>query len=337
MKTILISGGTGYLGSWVVKYLLEESYTVRLTVRDKSKQHKYKLLQDIASDSDGTLEIWEANLLLPGSYDDAAKGADTIIHMASPFSLRIKDPQKELIDPALKGTENILSAANKSKTVKRVVLTSSVAAIYGDALDMQEQGIDTFTESHWNNSSSLSHQPYSYSKTLAEKKAWEMANSQNQWTLAVINPAFVLGPSLSKTSDSESLVFIKNIIDGKFRTGAPKLYFGFVDVRDVAKAHIAAAENLQVEGRHILCNESASMMEMVEIIEKLYPKKYKLPLMTAPKLLMQLMGPMFGVTKKFVKRNVGYPLQFDNSKSIQSLGINYYPLENTLQDMIEKM
>ena len=223
---ILVTGGTGYIGSYVVKDLLEKGNTVRLTVRDKSKKEKYQFLKNIAKKSNGTLEIWEADLLKEGSYDEAVEGCDSIAHMASPFILNIKDAQLDLVDPAVKGTINVLEAANKSSTVKKVVLTSSTVAIYGDGIDMRNQHLSSFTEEQFNTSSTIDHQPYPFSKVQAEKKAWEIANNQSSWELVVLNPSFVMGPSLATGSQSESLKFMADMLSGKLKLGAAELYFG---------------------------------------------------------------------------------------------------------------
>ena len=183
--TILVTGGTGYIGSWVVKGLLEKGHTVRLTVRKKNKKEKYQFLTVIAGKNEGSLEIWEADLLRSGSFDEAAIGCDSIAHIASPFILNVKDAKLDLVDPAVKGTINVLEAANKSNSIKKVVLTSSTVAIYGDNIDMKKQNLSILTEEHFNTSSSLSHQPYPYSKVQAEKKAWEMVRQQSTWELIV--------------------------------------------------------------------------------------------------------------------------------------------------------
>ena len=335
-QTILVTGGTGYIGSWVVKGLLEHGHTVRLTVRNKSKIEKYQFLQDIANSSGGELEVWEADLMKAGSFDAAAKGCDAIAHIASPFTLSIKDAQKDLVDPAVKGTENVLEAANKSGTVKKIVLTSSVAAIHGDNIDMKNQNLKEFNESHFNTTSSLTHQPYSFSKVEAEKKAWAIAKNQSDWELVVMNPSFVMGPSLTTTSQSESLKIMTDILSGKYKTGAPELYFGYVDVRDVAKAHIIGLEN-QAEGRHILAERTTDMLSFINIIKGHYGNAYKLPKSFAPKWLLGLIGGLFGVTRKFVKNNVGHPIALNNSKSKTALKLDYIPLEQTVKDMIEQM
>lgn len=335
-QKILVTGGTGYIGAWVAKGLLEKGYIVKLAVRNKNNREKYKFLMDIADEEKGSLEIFEANLLQEGSYDEAAKDSDAIIHMASPFYLNVKDPQKELVDPALKGTINVLEAANRSKKVKKVVLTSSVAAVYGDSIDMSNKGLKTFNESHFNDTSSLKHQPYSYSKVLAEKKAWEMAEQQNDWKLIVVNPSFVIGPALFQHSKSESLKFVNDIISGKLKNGVAELYFGFVDVRDVAEAHIYCLEN-EAEGRHILAERVTDMLSFVNIIRDQYGNRFKLPKSNFPKWLIALIGGLFGITRKFVLNNVGYPIQFDNSKSKEKLGLEYIPLEKTVKDMVDRL
>ena len=337
MKTIMVTGGSGYIGSWVVKELLEKGYTVRLTVRDKTKTSGFDHLAKIADNTSGTLEIWEADLMQQGSFNEAAKDSDAIIHVASPFTLKFKDAQKELIDPALQGTRNVLEAANLSGTVKRIVLTSSVAAVYGDNCDMTNAGLSEFTEAHFNCTSSPTHQPYSYSKLVAEKAAWEMHDLQNQWKLVVINPSFVMGPSLTQNSRSESLSFMNDMISGKFRMGVPHLEFSFVDVRDVAKAHILALENEDAKGRHILSVETLGVFQMAQLIKTRFGNKYKLPTMQTPKFMLYLIGWMFGIGAKYIYRNVGYSVQLNTSKSRDDLGLKYTELATTLEDMILQM
>lgn len=333
----MLTGGTGYLGSWVVKSLLEKGYIVRLAVRNKNDQIKTGYLVDIAKHSLGSLELWEADLLREGSFNEVAKGCQYIIHLASPFTLRFTDPQKELIDPALKGTQNVLEAANASGSVEKVVLTSSVAAIHGDNIDMKALGIEEFTEEQFNYSSSLQHQPYSFSKVTAEKEAWKIHDKQDQWRLVVINPAMVMGPPLNKNTNSESLVLMKDLLTGKYRSGAPDLMFGFVDVRDVAQAHVLAMENDQAVGRYLLAERVMSIFDFSMLIKSIYGKKYKLPVMKAPKFLIQLFAPAFGLTRKFVQRNVGHAIKLNSAKSREQLHLTYTPLEKTIKDMVERM
>jgi nucleoside-diphosphate-sugar epimerase len=336
-KTILITGASGYIGSWTVKELLEKGYTVRACVRDKSNAGKVQHLLDLAKESPGKLELWEADLLKEGSFDAAADGCDAVFHMASPFTLRFKEAQKDLINPALQGTKNVLNAASRSGTVKKVILTSSIVAVYGDNIDMKEKGLSEFTEADFNTTSTLTHQPYAYSKVLAEKEAWKIAEAQDQWKLVVMNPAFVMGPMMSTASDSESLQFMKDMLGGKYRTGGADLYFAFVDVRDVAMAHRLALENDHAEGRFILCSVTKGFMEVADIIGNKYKKKFPLPLMKTPTFLLYFIGWMFGLSLKFVRRNIGHPVKLNNSKSIRELGMKYIAFERTISDMVDRM
>ena len=333
----MVTGGTGYVGSWVVKRLLEKGYDVRLTVRNKNKTEKFQHLEAIAAETPGTMSIWEGDLLQEGSYDEAAAGCELVVHMASPFFLSFEDAQRDLVDPAVKGTQNVLNAATKSGTVRKVVLTSSVAAIHGDNVDMKEKGVEQFDESFFNTSSSVDHQPYSYSKVAAEKAAWELHEAQDQWKLVVINPSFVMGPSLTDSSSSESLTFMTDMLKGKFFMGAPHLKFGFVDVRDVAEAHLLAIENDDAEGRHLLAESTLSVMELSKIIKEEFGGKYKLPIMESPKFMLYLVGGMFGLTSKFVSRNVGHDLKLDSSKSKEKLGLRYRSMNETVRDMVTQM
>ena len=183
---VMITGATGYVAGWIVKKLLDEGYTVHAPVRDPENKDKLKYLEQIANQAPGTIKYFKADLLDIGSYAEAMEGCELVFHTASPFTVEVKDPVKELINPAKIGTQNVLEQANKTKSVKRVVLTSSCAAIYGDNKDLEKTANGVFTENDWNTSSSVSHQPYSYSKTVAEQEAWKINQTQDNWDLVVV-------------------------------------------------------------------------------------------------------------------------------------------------------
>ncbi|BBE19188.1 dihydroflavonol-4-reductase [Aquipluma nitroreducens] len=336
-KPILVTGGTGYLASWIIKQLLDEGKEVRTTVRNLSQKDKSAHLTALAVKSKGTLTFFEADLLKKGSFTEAMAGCELVIHTASPFKISgLKNAQKELVEPALEGTRNVLESVNSTESVKRVVLTSSIVAIYGDAVDIQKTANGIFTEEDWNFSSSVDHQPYPYSKTLAEKLAWEMAGKQNRWDLLTINPGFIMGPSLSKRTDSTSIDIMIQLATGKFKTGVPSGEMGFIDVRDVAKAHILAGFSQTASGRHICVSEQKTFLDMANVIKASYPK-YPLPKGFVPKWLFWLIAPLAGFTRKYVKLNVGIDLKFDSSYIRKDLGIEFIPFEKTITDHFEQI
>ena len=336
-KPILVSGATGYLASWVVKQLLDEGYSVNGTVRNLTNKEKYDYLLKLSDESTGKLELFEADLLKHGSFEKAMKDCELVIHTASPFKISgIKDAQKELIEPALQGTWNVLNSANKSKTVKRVVLTSSVVAIWGDSRDIRNTENGIFTEEHWNVTSSVKHQPYPYSKTLAEKEAWQIAKAQDNWDLLVINPGFILGPSLNKSNFGVSTEFMINMGNGKFKSGVPDGTHGIVDVRDVAKAHILAGFTPEASGRHITAAHNKSFVDMALVLRKNFPN-LPLPKGSLPKPIAWIVGPLFGLTRKYVARNFNINIAFDNSYIRKDLGMEFISFEKTLKDHFEQL
>lgn len=336
-KPVMVTGATGYVAGWLVKKLLDEGLTVHAPVRDPEKKEKIKHLEEMAANSKGEIKFFKADLLSEGSYDEAMKGCELVFHTASPFFLNVKDPQKDLVDPALKGTHNVLDSANRTESVKRVVLTSSCAAIYGDNIDIQNVPNQTLTEDVWNTTSNLKHQAYSYSKTLAEKEAWKMVEAQNRWDLVVMNPGFVLGPATNPHASGESLGFIKQMGDGTMKFGAPPYNMGMVDVRDVAEAHFKGGFTPSASGRHILIGRAASILDLADFLRPNFGDKYPLPKGELPKFMVWLMAPMVGMKRKEVKLTLGYPWKADNNKSVKELGMNYRPLETTINDFFGQM
>lgn len=337
MHTVLVTGASGYVAGRLIENLLGKGHTVHATVRNPHDRNAVGHLLALNDGVTSRLKLFAADLLKENSFDEAMKGCEMVFHTASPFFNKVKDPQRDLVDPAVKGTENVLSSANRTPTVKRVVLTSSVAAIIGDAADCLGYPGGIATEEQWNTTSSLQHQPYSYSKTQAERKAWEMAGAQSQWELVVINPSFVIGPGLKAHSNAESFNIIRQMANGMLRFGAPDFNIGVVDVRDLAEAHYRAGFKPEANGRHIISARESSLLELATMLRNKFGSRYPFPKRTLPNGVIWLMAPLAGLSRRMVSRNIGQPWKADNSKSIRSLGMSYRPVEESITEMFAQM
>ncbi len=340
--SVLVTGATGYVAGRLVERLLREGHTVHAAVRDPGDAEKLRYLDALAAEEPGStpsIRYFRANLLETGSYAEAMAGCELVFHTASPFTLDVEDPVKELIEPAKLGTRNVLEQASRTPSVKRVVLTSSCAAIYGDNADLQATPDGVFTEEVWNTSSSVEHQPYSYSKTLAEREAWEIAGAQDRWDLVVINPSLVLGPGINPHGTSESFQIMKQFGDGTLKTGVPRCGFGVVDVRDVAEAHYRAGYTPEAKGRYVVSGYDSDLADLAEILRPRFGDRYPIPTRILPKWLVWLIGPWInkGTTRKWISRNMGLPWRGDHGKSVRELGLSYRPLEETVVEFFQQM
>ncbi|MBI1223534.1 MAG: NAD-dependent epimerase/dehydratase family protein [Bacteroidetes bacterium] len=339
-KPVMVTGATGYVAGYIVKRLLEEGLTVHATVRDPENKQKLAHLDDLAAELPGNIHYFKADLLDPEAFFSPMKDCELVFHTASPFTSDIKDPQRELIDPALRGTENVLRTASKTPSVKRVVDTSSCAAIYSDATECALGPDGMLTEDMWNTSSSLNYQPYSFSKVLAERRAWELHGEQNQWELITINPSLVMGPPLNPSHvTSDSFMIMKQLVDGTAKMGAPKLGMGIVDVRDVAEAHYRAGFTPEAHGRYITSGHNTNFLDLGKSLLNKYGDKYPLPKRALPKWLVMLVGPMMNkqLTREFIRKNVDVEWKADTSKIKRELNMKFRPLKETMEDMMQAL
>ena len=152
---VLVTGATGYVAGHIIQRLLEAGVTVHAAVRDPTRKEKLKFLSELAEHLPGEIKYFKSDLLDEGSYCEAMQGCSIVFHTASPFTIDVKDPQKDLVDPAVLGTRNVLEEASRTDSVRRVVLTSSCAAIYGDNADCRAAPGGILTEEAWNTTSSL--------------------------------------------------------------------------------------------------------------------------------------------------------------------------------------
>jgi dihydroflavonol-4-reductase len=338
-KPVMVTGATGYVAGRLVERLLEEGLTVHAAVRNPDDHHKLQYLNAIAASTPGEIRYFKADLLAPGSYAEAMAGCSVVFHTASPFTTNVKDPLKELVEPAQLGTRNVLQTVNGTASVRRVVLTSSCAAIYGDNADLETTPNGVFTEAIWNTSSSLEHQAYSYSKTLAEREAWTIAGTQDRWDLVTINPSLVVGPGINPYATSESFNILRQFGNGTMRWGVPDIGIGVVDVREVAQAHVRAAFLPEAQGRYILSGHNTCFPDMAAALKPRFGADFPLPGRILPKWVVWLTGPMVNkaMTRKFVALNVNRPWKADNRRSREGLGIGYRPMSESLNEFFQQL
>jgi nucleoside-diphosphate-sugar epimerase len=235
MSTILVTGGSGFIGSHSILQLLAAGYQVRTTVRSLKRESDVRAMLKVGGAEPGDrLSFIAADLESDAGWPEAVAGCEYVLHVASPFPPKVPKNEDELIVPAREGTLRVLRAS-RGAGVKRVVLTSSFAAIgYG-----QKPQNTPFNETNWTDPNGGDVLPYVKSKTLAERAAWDfIAKEGGNLELSVVNPVGVFGPVLGPDY-STSIFLVQRMLDGAM-PGCPRLYFGAVDVRDVADLHIRA-------------------------------------------------------------------------------------------------
>lgn len=313
---VCVTGATGFVGAYVVRELLARGYRVRAAVRDPKARNKAAHLLALAGAAD-RLELVAGDLERAGSFDEAIAGVDAVIHTASAVALAAKDPQREIVDVAVNGTRHVLAAALKQKTVKRVVLTSSIAAVVGDNLPKSY----VFAEGDWNDTATTQNDAYAASKVQAEREARRML-ADSEIELVAILPGLVLGPLMAEQHLRTSPAVLFEIMKGKW-PGVPNLHFQVVDVRDVAKAHLAALELAKPGPRYVCTSGPMGLRQMAEELRRVCPKA-KIPQLPLPSALMYataLFDPR--LTMSFLRRNLGQAPRFDNTRAREDLGIAF--------------
>ncbi|CAE5958556.1 unnamed protein product [Arabidopsis arenosa] len=274
MAEYLVTGGTGFIASHVIKSLLEFGHYVRTTVRDSGDEEKVGFLWELKGAKE-RLKIFEADLTVEGSFDDAVNGVDGVFHIASRVSVGRDNNNLEKFDPNISGTMNVMNSCAKSRnTVKRIVLTSSSTAI---RYRFDATQVSPLNESHWTDLEYCKRFKiwYGYKKTLGEKEAWRIA-ADKKLNLVVVIPSFCIGPILSPKPTSSPRIVL-SIIKGT-RGAYPNFRGGFVHIDDVVAAQILAMEEPKASGR-ILCSSSVAhwseIIEMLRIKYPLYPFETK--------------------------------------------------------------
>ncbi|CAJ0938210.1 unnamed protein product, partial [Mesorhabditis belari] len=331
---VLVTGASGYVALHCVKQLLEAGYSVRGTVRSKKNEQKIRPLL-VLPNAALRLELVEADLLKPDGWDSIVDGCTYVLHVASPWPI-VADETTVLT--AVKGTQCVLQAAARTRSVKKVVLTSSCSAIN----DGHRNDERIFDETCWANLESPKVEYYARSKTLAERSAWEFwekLDKDTRFQLTVLNPTFITGPVLSDVENG-SCTIIGRIMHLKTFLACPKACLGLVDVRDVAKAHILAMTNSATDGERILIHaESGWFSDIAKwLFTEFRNKGYPITIFTAPNWVLKLYAKL-GIDPivEAVLPRVGPELRFDNTKSKTLLEMSYIDPHQSVISMIYSM
>ncbi|KAI9736802.1 MAG: methylglyoxal reductase (NADPH-dependent) gre2 [Claussenomyces sp. TS43310] len=329
-KTVLVTGGSGFVAAGVLEAFLSAGYHVRTTVRSHSSAEKVKKSHGHYGDKLSIVLVGDN--IATGAFDEAVKGVDGVIHTASPFVLQVKDNVKDLLDPAIKGTNSILQSVHQhNPAVKRVVVTSSFASII-DVPQGNRPG-HTYSEKDWNpvtydqaaDPKSDGTLVYCASKTFAEKAAFEYAEkNKTNFSIATICPPMVYGPpkqtleSLDKLNTSTADIY--RLFNGSEKEVPPTAFWNWVDVRDVGQAHLKAYEVPEAAGQRYFCTAGRySYQQICDIIRKDFPE-------------LREVTP---------KGNPGEPIsgvfEVDNTKIREQLGIKFRTLEESIHDTVAEL
>jgi dihydroflavonol-4-reductase len=286
MSTVLVTGGSGFVGSHIILRLLEEGHVVRTTVRSLEREPAVRAMLEGAGAKQGNrLSFFAANLERDAGWAEAVSGCDYVLHVASPLPTGAPKTEDEVIIPARDGTLRVLRAARDAK-VKRVVFTSTCGAIYYGH-PMQKAAFD---ETSWTNlDGEMS--AYVKSKAIAERAAWDfMAAQGGELEFTTVNPSGIFGPVLGPDYAS-SIELVKRLMDGM--PGCPQLYFGVVDVRDVADLHLLAMTAPAAKGERFIAvsGDAMSMLDVAKVLKaRLGEAAKKVPTHELPNWVVRLVA-----------------------------------------------
>ena len=323
---VLVTGITGFLAQHIVIQLLAKGYKVRGTMRSLKRAEEVRgVLRNFDPRAD-EIEFVEADLSSDKGWDDAVKDCTYVQHIASPFPAVHPKDEMELIRPARDGALRVLKAA-KAAGVQRVVMTSSMASIaYGHG----DRRAEISDETMWSDPSGPDNTPYTKSKTIAERAAWDYINGEGKGLeLAVINPTGILGPALS-ADVSTSLEIPIRLLNGK-TPGLPRIGFSFVDARDVAECHVKAMELPEAAGERFLATHDFMWFaEAAEVLRRKFPAyAKKIPVRKVPDFALKLMA-MFQPVYRQTVTELGRTRKASNAKASRVLGVGFRSAEDAL-------
>ena len=320
-ERVLITGITGYIGQHCGAELLNQGFEVVGTIRSLAKANATKSAIAAVAPVE-RLTFAEADLLSDAGWDEAMVGCAYVMHVASPFTLAEPKDEQELITPAVEGTLRVIKAAQKAD-VRRLVLTSSTFAMIAGRVTGR-YGPDSWSNTDTNIGS------YAKSKTLAERAAWDAA-AGGEMELSVVNPGAVFGPSLGARIDGQSVALITDMIGGKMPM-IPDVAMGMVDVRDVARLHVAAMTAAGAAGRRFIV-ATAEPVSMAHFAEVLRAAGYsKVPSRRAPNAAIKLMS-LFDREARGMVPMLGKKISYDNRATFDVLDWQPTPMETSIREM----
>lgn len=331
---VVVTGANGFVASHLIALLLAEGFHVRGTVRNPAKADSTAHLRALPG-AEERLELVAADLNATTGWAEALAGATHLAHTASPYALEVADAERDLVRPAVDGTERVLAAAAQVPTLKRVVVTSSMAAV------TDEPDGRTLTEADWNEKSSLTRNPYYYSKVAAEKAAYAFVEREKpQWSLVTLNPYIVIGAALGPGLNPSNQILV-DLVKGTY-PGLVALWWGFIDVRDLAEAHLKALFQPSAQGRYLLAAQPIPMAEAVRIIRPLAPAGHKLPSLNLNHALGSALVWLASWTQgagvgQYLRSHIGRQVAYSTAKAETELGLKFRPVAESLAWTMEDL
>jgi dihydroflavonol-4-reductase len=327
-RRVLVTGGTGFLGGWCVATLLQRGYRVRTTVRDLAREGDVRAaVANAGAEAQDDLSIVAADLSDDAGWPEAVDGCTYVLHVASPFPPTQPRDADELIVPAREGALRVIRAALDAGA-ERIVLTSSVAAVRNGGPPANGS---TYTEDDWTDGDDASLTPYTRSKTIAERAAWDLVAERGATErLAVVNPGAIIGPVLSDDR-SFSLQLIERLMKGAM-PALPKLGFSLVDVRDVVELELLAMTEAGAGGKRLIAaDDFLWMAEIAEVLrDRLGDEARKVPTRVAPDLLIKAVG-IFDSSVRSFTGDLGKRTEFSTQRA-RDLGWAPRPVADSIAD-----